>query len=122
MNKSDAKSRISDLKKLIEKHRYAYHVLDTQTISDAALDSLKHELFTLEQQFPELITSDSPTQRVGGIPLEKFVKVTHERSMLSMEDVFSQEEFTAWYARIEKRTEHAQAMLFCMPSSISGCS
>jgi len=115
MNKTEASDRIEKLKTLIAKHRYAYHVLDTQTISDAALDSLKHELFTLEQQFPDLITADSPTQRVGGAPLEKFEKVKHDRPMLSMEDVFTMAEFEAWYARIEKRTDQQKALLFCMP-------
>ena len=71
-------------------------------MSEAALDSLKHELYTLEQTFPDLITSDSPTQRIGGEPLEAFEKVHHSRRMLSMEDVFSFEELEAWLKRIEK--------------------
>ena len=112
---SDAKERIQKLKELIAKHRYAYHVLDSQTISDSALDSLKHELYTLEQAHPDLITPDSPTQRVGGTPLEKFQKIKHAHPMLSMEDVFSLEEFEAWYARLQKRIDHTQIDLFCMP-------
>ena len=71
MNKSESKKRIDKLRKLINHHRYLYHVLDKQEISDAVLDSLKKELFDLEQKYPELITPDSPTQRVGGKPLEK---------------------------------------------------
>ena len=63
MTKKQAKERIEKLKKLINYYRYQYHVLDKLEISEAALDSLKHELFQLEQQFPELITPDSPTQR-----------------------------------------------------------
>ena len=70
MTKQQAKQRIEKLKKLINHHRYLYHVLDRQEISDAALDSLKKELFDLEQRFPEFITPDSPTQRIGGKPLE----------------------------------------------------
>jgi NAD-dependent DNA ligase len=66
MDKAAAKERMAKLKELINHHRYQYHVLDKQEISDAALDSLKKELFDLEQQFPEFITPDSPTQRVGG--------------------------------------------------------
>ncbi|MBM3283918.1 hypothetical protein FJY90_06800, partial [Candidatus Gottesmanbacteria bacterium] len=66
MEKEEAKKRIEKLKKVIDHHRYLYHVLDRQEISDAALDSLKHELYQLEQQFPEFITKDSPTQRVAG--------------------------------------------------------
>ncbi|MBU4298733.1 NAD-dependent DNA ligase LigA, partial [Patescibacteria group bacterium] len=67
-----------------------------QEISDAVLDSLKHELYKLEQQFPEFITPDSPTQRVGGKPLAGFKKVSHKTRMLSMEDVFSAEELNDW--------------------------
>jgi DNA ligase (NAD+) len=76
MDRKDAKVRIIKLKREIEYHRYLYHVKDKQEISDSALDSLKHELFKLEEQYPEYITSDSPTQRVGGKPLAKFNKVT----------------------------------------------
>lgn len=96
MTKQQAKQRIEKLKKVILHHRYLYHVLDKQEISDNALDSLKHELYQLEQEFPEFITSDSPTQRVGGKPLKEFSKVKHKIPMLSMEDVFSAEELKNW--------------------------
>ncbi|MFA5133763.1 MAG: NAD-dependent DNA ligase LigA [Patescibacteria group bacterium] len=102
MNKEEAKKRIEKLRDEIDRHRYLYHVLDKIEISDAALDSLKHELYTLERQFPDLITSDSPTQRVGGKALEKFKKVAHEVPMLSIEDVFSFSEMQDWEARIKK--------------------
>jgi len=102
MTRQEAKQRIEKLKKEINRHRYLYHVFDRQEISDAALDSLKHELYQLEQQSPELITADSPTQRVGGQPLEKFSKVRHSVPMLSLEDAFSPEELTAWQERIQK--------------------
>ena len=118
MTKADAKARIEKLKKEIERHRYAYHVLDKTTISEAALDSLKHELYTLEQEFPDLITTDSPTQRVGGKPLAKFGKIKHFSPMLSMEDVFSLEEFEAWSQRIQKLAPITNYQLpilfFCM--------
>ena len=65
MKKEEAKKRIEKLKKEINHHRYLYHVLDKQEISDEALDSLKHELKKLEDEFPEFVTPDSPTQRVG---------------------------------------------------------
>jgi DNA ligase (NAD+) len=77
MNKSEVKKRIEKLKKVINYHRYLYHVLDKQDISDAVFDSLKHELKSLEEHYPEFITIDSPTQRVGGKPLDKFQKVQH---------------------------------------------
>jgi DNA ligase (NAD+) len=96
MTKEQAKQRIEKLKKVISHHRYLYHVLNRQEISDAALDSLKHELYQLEQNFPEFITPDSPTQRVAGGPLEGFIKVKHEVPMLSIEDVFSEKELLDW--------------------------
>ena len=101
MIKSEAKSRIEKLKKEIEKYRNAYHVLDQSLISDAALDSLKKELFDLEQEYPDLITSDSPTQRIGGKPLKAFKKVKHETRMLSFNDAFSEEDMQAWLDRLE---------------------
>ncbi|NBS41108.1 NAD-dependent DNA ligase LigA, partial [bacterium] len=102
MTKADAKKRIETLRESINQYRYEYHVLDRQPISDSALDSLKHELFKLEQEHPDLVTDDSPTQRVGGKALAKFQKVTHTRPMLSMEDVFTPEEFGEWFDRVKK--------------------
>ena len=115
MNKFEAKQRIEKLRQTIDEYRYQYHVLDKLEISDAALDSLKHELYRLEQEFPEFITPDSPTQRVGGKPLPKFEKVTHKRPMLSMEDVFTQEEFEAWIERLQKVGGKKVEEFFCMP-------
>lgn len=102
MTKAEAQQRIDKLKKEIDHHRYLYHVEDRQEISDAALDSLKHELERLEQQFPDLITADSPTQRVGGEPLPEFQKVQHTQRMLSLNDIFSFEELQAWEDRVKK--------------------
>lgn len=102
MTRQQAKQRIEKLKKEINHHRYLYHVLDRQEISDAALDSLKHELSLLEKQYPQYITPDSPTQRVGGKPLPEFKKVRHEIPMLSLNDVFADEEFLDWLKRVGK--------------------
>ena len=102
MTRKEAKERIEKLKKVINYHRYLYHVLDRQEISDSALDSLKKELFDLEQKFPEFITPDSPTQRVGGKPLEEFKKVKHSQPMLSFDDAFSEEDMQDWLERILK--------------------
>ncbi|MFA6909295.1 MAG: NAD-dependent DNA ligase LigA [Patescibacteria group bacterium] len=102
MTKREATERISKLRDEINRHRYLYHVKDTQEISDAALDSLKHELDLLEQQFPELITPDSPTQRVGGEALDEFKKVVHRTPMLSLNDVFEPSEVEQWETRIRK--------------------
>lgn len=102
MNKEKIKERIKKLRELINYHRYLYHVLDKQEITEAALDSLKKELFDLEQEFPEFITPDSPTQRVGGKPLEKFEKVRHPKPMLSFNDAFSREDMKDWLERNSK--------------------
>lgn len=113
MNKEEAKKRIEKLKEVIRYHRYLYHVLDKQEISEAALDSLKHELFLLEQEYPEFITEDSPTQRIGGEPLEKFSKVQHVFPMLSMEDIFSFEELIKWEDYILKLEPSFNREYFC---------
>ncbi len=102
MKKSEANARILKLRELINDYRYHYHVLDESIMSEAAADSLKHELTLLETEFPELITPDSPTQRVAGKPLDKFEKVRHEKRMISLADVFSEGEIQDWIARNEK--------------------
>ena len=87
---------------MINDYRYAYHVLDKLVISDEALDSLKKELFDLETEFPEFVSPDSPTQRVGGRPLDKFVKYGHETPMLSLNDAFSNQDMIDWLDRAKK--------------------
>lgn len=96
MTKTEAAERITKLRDLINDYRYHYHVLDESIMSEAAADSLKHELSELEKAFPELITPDSPTQRVAGRPLDKFEKVTHRDRMISLADVFSEDEVREW--------------------------
>lgn len=100
MNKKEAEKRIEKLKEEIRKHRYNYHVLDKETLSPEALDSLKKELFDLEGEYPDLITPDSPTQRVGGVPLKKFEEVEHEVPALSFNDAFGEEDMTDWLGRL----------------------
>lgn len=102
MNESDAKTRIIKLRGLINEYRYNYHVLDKSIMSEGAADSLKHELALLEEQFPKLVTSDSPTQRVAGKPLKEFKSIKHKSRMLSLNDVFSIDELNAWQSRIIK--------------------
>lgn len=102
MIKEQAKKRIDRLRTLIEDLRYRYHVLDDPSVTDDAYDALFHELDKLEKRFPDLATPDSPTQRVGGKPLEKFRKVSHQTMMLSLNDAFSREEVRDWEARTHK--------------------
>jgi DNA ligase (NAD+) len=97
-----AKQRIHDLRQMINEYRYHYHVLDESIMSEAAADSLKHELAELEGQYPQLITPDSPTQRVAGTPLPGFTQVRHTTRMLSLNDVFNRDEVEAWIKRVQK--------------------
>src|SRR5579862_9141781 len=99
-DRAAAKERIAKLRGLIRNYRYHYHVLDESIMSEAAADSLKHELTELETRFPDLITPDSPSQRVAGEPLANFKQVRHSSRMLSLNDVFSREELQAWVERV----------------------
>ena len=102
MDKNLAKERIAKLRILIDRYRYEYHVLDRLSIPEDALDALKKELFDLEQQFPDLVTPDSPTQRVAGKPLKGFKKVEHPGRMISLNDAFSAQDFKDWKERLDK--------------------
>lgn len=99
---NDVRERVDKLRALINEYRYHYHVLDESIMSEAAADSLKHELAQLEEKYPELITPDSPTQRVAGKALDKFKKVAHAERMISLADVFSEDEVREWLDRIAK--------------------
>lgn len=102
MSKSQVADRIAKLRDLINDYRYHYHVLDESIMSEAAADSLKHELSQLEAEYPELITPDSPTQRVAGAPLPGFTQFEHSSRMLSLNDVFDEAELEAWRERLLK--------------------
>jgi DNA ligase (NAD+) len=102
MDNQQIKTRIAKLRDQVNHYRYQYHVLDKSEISDAALDSLKNELFKLELENPEFITPDSPTQRVGGEPLAKFKKFKHEFRMYSLYDAFSEQDMEDWQDRNAK--------------------
>lgn len=112
LDKAEAKQRILKLREVINNYRYHYHVLDESTMSEAAADSLKHELSELEAQFPGLITPDSPTQRVAGVPSSSFESVQHSQRMLSLNDVFDEAELTAWLERIQKLARNEIKELF----------
>ncbi len=98
-----APRRVEELRALLRHHDYQYYVLDSPEVSDAEYDALMRELRGLEEEFPELVTPDSPTQRVGGTPGELFAPVPHRVPMLSLDNVFSPEELAAWAARVERR-------------------
>ena len=102
MNKQQAGKRIDKLRELVNDYRYHYHVLDESIMSESAADSLKHELSQLEAEYPELVTPDSPTQRVAGAPLPGFTQLKHSSRMLSLNDVFDEAELRAWQERIVK--------------------
>ncbi len=102
LNKVQAKERIDKLKALIEDYRYHYHVLNESIMSEDAADSLKHELSQLEQLNPDLITPDSPSQRIAGKPLPAFKQVVHSYRMLSLNDIFNEDELISWQTRIVK--------------------
>lgn len=107
-----AAQRIAKLRDTINDYRYHYHVLDESIMSEAAADSLKHELSQLEEEFPDLITPDSPTQRVAGAPLPGFTQVQHTTRMLSLNDVFNRDEVEAWIKRIQKLAPEAKPEFF----------
>lgn len=105
--------RIIKLRQLINDYRYHYHVLDESIMSEAAADSLKHELVQLEDEFPELVTPDSPTQRIAGKALDKFQKVTHQMPMISLADVFDRGEVAAWLERMRRVDVSIELELLC---------
>jgi len=100
--RSEAKRRVEELRDLIDHHNYRYHVLDDPEVSDAEFDELMRELKALEDEFPEFIIPESPTQRVGGQPTELFAPVRHRAPMLSLDNAFSWEELNAWGKRVER--------------------
>ena len=101
-NPDEIKSRIEKLRAEINRHNYLYHVLDSPEISDAEYDALMRELKKLEEKYPQFLTPDSPTQRVGAAPVEAFGVVEHPLPLLSLANAFSDEDLLAWYTRTVK--------------------
>jgi len=121
-NRSDVARRIEALRAEIREHDHRYYVLDAPVISDAQYDQLMRELQELEAQHPELVTPDSPTQRVGAPPSEAFRRVPHRVPMLSLANVFNEEEAESWYRGIVRRLEEDELLregeaipLYCEP-------
>lgn len=112
--------RLNNLKKAIEKYRYEYHVLDQSDISPEALDSLKRELVEIETKYPELITQDSPSQRVAGKPLPEFKKVKHKVTQWSFNDAFSEEDMHKFDARVKRFLGGAVSPTYTSEHKIDG--
>lgn len=102
MEKKEAAGRLEELKELINRHNYYYHVLDNPQISDAEFDRLMKELLELEKIYPDLVTPDSPSKRIGGMPVSAFQQVRHFVPMLSLDNIFSESELKDFYRRIGK--------------------
>ena len=110
---AEAELRVEELRELVNHHLYRYHVLDDPEVSDAEYDELIGQLRALENEFPELITPDSPTQRVGAAPAELFRPVPHRAPMLSLDNAFSEEELRAWGARVDRGLAGATPTFVC---------
>jgi DNA ligase (NAD+) len=105
MNRSEAKQRIGDLRAEIQQHDYRYYVQDAPSVPDAEYDRLMRELQALESEYPEFVTPESPSQRVGGEPLDGFEAVRHETPMLSLANAFSEEEIHQFHDRVSRGLE-----------------
>ena len=111
--------RLDDLRRLIDRHNFEYHVLDQPTATDAEYDALMAELRTLEAAHPELVTPESPTQRVGGAPVAGFGEIRHPRPMLSLSNVYDEAELVAWAERAQ-RFAGGSALTFVAEAKIDG--
>ncbi len=107
MDKTKAKNRAAQLRTQLEKYRHEYYALDKPSVSDEIYDSLNNELKDIEEQFPELIDSNSPTQKVGGEVSNKFASVVHPSPMLSLNDIFDEKDLVAWEKRIHKLLDNS---------------
>ncbi|WP_446470876.1 NAD-dependent DNA ligase LigA [Xenorhabdus stockiae] len=112
--------KINELRTTLRHHEYLYHVMDAPEIPDAEYDRLMRELKSLEEQHPELITADSPTQRVGAAPLTAFEQVRHEIPMLSLDNVFDQESYLAFDKRVRDRLKDSRELVFCCELKLDG--
>lgn len=120
MKKDQAKERINKLREQVDEYRYRYHVLDDPMITDEIYDSLTRELRKLEEEYPEFLSPDSPTQRVGGKPLEKFKAVDHSSPMLSLNDVFTPDELRAWIERVHKLLPNQETFEYHLDLKMDG--
>ena len=112
--------QLTELRATLRHHEYLYHVLDTPELPDAEYDRLMRELRELEAQHPELITSDSPTQRVGAQPLAAFSQIRHEVPMLSLDNVFDEDSFLAFNKRVQDRLKSTDKLTWCCELKLDG--
>ncbi len=120
MPSSEAAARIAELRRLVEHHVYRYHVLDDPEIPDAAYDALYDELEALEREHPDLVTADSPTQRVGAPPAEGFRKIEHLAPMGSLEKVTTREALAKWADDVRRRLEPEEPVAYVIEPKIDG--
>lgn len=113
-------SRVAELHAQLRHHEYKYHVEDAPEIPDVEYDRLMNELKAIEAEHPELITPDSPTQRVGAPPLSAFESVRHEVPMLSLDNVFDDESYLAFYKRVQDRLKSGEELTFCCELKLDG--
>ncbi|MGG8469444.1 NAD-dependent DNA ligase LigA [Rahnella sp. PAMC25617] len=112
--------QINHLRTQLRHHEYQYHVLDAPEVPDAEYDRLMRELRELETAHPTLITADSPTQRVGAAPLSAFEQVKHQVPMLSLDNVFDEESYLAFYKRVQDRLKTTEPLTFCCELKLDG--
>ncbi|UCG79902.1 MAG: NAD-dependent DNA ligase LigA, partial [Desulfobacterales bacterium] len=118
--KEDVKKRVTELRRALHRHNHLYYVLDEPEISDAEYDRLMQELTTLETAYPELVEPDSPTQRVGARPLEKFETVAHTIPMLSLENAFDEEGVRAFDQRVRRFLNTDLPLLYTAEPKLDG--
>ncbi len=112
--------QLTELRTTLRHHEYLYHVMDAPEVPDAEYDRLMRELRELESQHPELITPDSPTQRVGAAPLTAFSQIRHEVPMLSLDNVFDEESFLAFNKRVQDRLKSTDGLTYCCELKLDG--
>src|SRR5919205_540408 len=117
---ADVQKRLDELREQVDHHLYRYHVLDDPEITDAEYDRLFDELRSLEEEHPDLITADSPTQRVGAPPSERFQKVQHLTPMGSLEKVTDDESLYKWAEDVRKRLDSDEPVAYVIEPKIDG--
>jgi DNA ligase (NAD+) len=122
MDTSPIRSRYEELKQQINYHNHLYHVVDAPVISDLEFDRLVIELRQIETDHPDWVTPDSPTQRAGSVPSEKFEKVRHPRPILSLANAFGAQDALAWYERVRKLDDRVERACFVVEPKIDGLS